>query len=338
MTGGEGYFGSILARRLIEQGYECRVLDLVDSGDRPDEIEFMQGDIRNESVVSEACEGVDVVFHNVAKVPLEKNKEAFRSINIGGVRMLLECSEREGVEKIVYTSSSAVYGIPEKNPVTEDDQPKPDEAYGQAKYEGEVLCRDYSERGMDISIIRPRTILGPGRGGIFQVLFEWVRRGKNLPVLGNGENVYQFVHADDLARACILAGERAGSADYNCGAEQFGMMRATLEALCDHAGTGSRIQKVPKRPAEWGMKIASALRVAPLAPYHALMYGRSLYFDTSKAKTELGWETQWSNEAMMVDSYDWYCENVSRMKGNSDLSHHRSSIEKKALGVVEWFL
>jgi len=314
VTGGEGYFGSILARKLIEEDYECRVLDIVDSGDRPDEMEFVKGDIRADEDVCKACEGVDIVFHNVAKVPLEKNKEAFRSINIGGVRTLLKCAEDEGVEKVVYTSSSAVYGIPSTNPVTEETPPEPDEAYGKAKYQGELICKEYVEQGMDISIVRPRTILGPGRGGIFQVLFEWVRRGKNLPVLGNGENIYQFVHADDLARACIGAGEKSGAAEYNCGAEQFGTMREALEALCEYAGSGSQIQRIPRRPAEWGMKAADALRISPLAPYHALMYGRSLYFDVSKLNEELGWRSKWSNEEAIVDGYKWYVKNRQEIK------------------------
>ena len=83
--------------------------------------------------------------------------------------------------------------------------PKPMENYGKAKYKAEKICQNYISENLDIIIIRPRTILGHGRLGIFQILFEWIREGKNIPVLGKGDNIYQFVHADDLADAIILA-------------------------------------------------------------------------------------------------------------------------------------
>ena len=93
-----------------------------------------------------------------------------------------------------------------------------------------------------MSIIRPRTILGHGRLGIFSILFDWISKGVNIPVLNNGENIYQFVHAEDLASACILASYvNKNISYYNIGAEDFGTMRETLENLCEYANTGSRI-------------------------------------------------------------------------------------------------
>src|SRR5438309_6404848 len=106
------------------------------------------------------------------------------------------------------------------------------EEYGKAKLAGELLCSDYAARALDVSIVRPRTIMGHGRLGIFQILFEWIYQGANVPVLNNGSNVYQLVHADDLAEAIILASERKGSEDYNCGAAKFGTMREVLEHVC----------------------------------------------------------------------------------------------------------
>ena len=150
-----------------------------------------------------------------------------------------------GAVRIITTSSSAVFGVPEKNPVTEDMAPRPQEAYGRAKYEGERRCHAWAERGLDVSIVRPRTILGHGRLGIFQILYEWIRRGSNVPVLGRGDNRYQFVHADDLADACIRAGELRGSDTFNIGAERFGTMHDALENLIRHAGTGSRLRSLP---------------------------------------------------------------------------------------------
>ena len=88
-------------------------------------------------------------------------------------------------------------------------------------------------------------------------------------------------------------------------------MREALEHLCAHAGTGSRVEDVPMGLAVAGMQVTSALGLSPLGPYHSLMYGRSLYFDISRAKAELGWMPRYSNNEMLVDSYEWYCETAS---------------------------
>ena len=115
-------------------------------------------------------------------------------------------------------------------------------------------------------------------------------------------------------------------------------MREALENLCKHAGTGSKVTSLPRRPTEIGMKITSSLGLSPLGPYHALMYGESLYFDTTRAKAELGWQPRYSNDEMLAESYDWYCshrEEVLRAHGGS---HHRSAVKHGVLSMVKWAL
>jgi nucleoside-diphosphate-sugar epimerase len=337
ITGGSGYFGSLLWQRLRTHS-PCRVFDRVDAGDRPADVEFVQGDIRDFEAIRRACRGVQVVHHNVAQVPLAKDRHLFESVNVHGTRNLLEAAKAEGVSKVVYTSSSAVFGVPQSNPVTPETTPAPVEAYGRAKYQAEKICQQYVEGGLDVSIIRPRTILGHGRLGIFQILFEWIRTGFNVPVLGKGDNLYQFVHADDLAEACRLAGVRPGARTYNIGAARYGTMRQALEALCRHAGTGSKVRSVPTLPAVWAMKLTSVMGLSPLGAYHALMYGRSMYFDIEQARTELGWEPRYSNEEMFIHSYDWYVQNREQVLAERGLSHHRSAVKQGVLNLVKWVL
>lgn len=336
VTGGSGYFGSLLVTRLGPE--HCRVFDINDADDRHPLTEFQRGDIRDPRAIQEAAQGIDVIFHNVAQVPLAKDRELFRTVNIDGTRNMLEAAAREGVKKVVYTSSSAVFGAPKTNPVTESTVPAPGEAYGRAKYEGERLCENYASRGLDVSVIRPRTIMGHGRLGIFQILFEWIREGRNVPVLGTGANLYQFVHAEDLADACILAAARPGPRTYNCGTDRFGTMREVLEALCRHAGSGSKVRSVPMTPAVWAMKATSAVGASPLGAYHALMYGRSMYFDIGRAVTELGWKPRWSNEEMFIQSYEWYCQNREAVLAAHGGSHHRSAVKQGVLALLQWIL
>ncbi|HEX8803310.1 MAG TPA: NAD-dependent epimerase/dehydratase family protein, partial [Acidimicrobiales bacterium] len=154
VTGGSGYFGSILTGLALDRGDRVRVLDLNPPGERADEIEYVAGDVRDLATMRAACEGVDVVLNNVAQVPLAKDRDLFWSVNVTGTANVLLAARDTGVTKVVHTSSSAIFGIPESNPVTEDTPGRPLEAYGKAKLEAEFLCRDAADSGLDVSIVR----------------------------------------------------------------------------------------------------------------------------------------------------------------------------------------
>jgi nucleoside-diphosphate-sugar epimerase len=337
VTGGSGYFGSLLVKVLCERGYRVSVFDLNDADDRPPDVSFFRGDIRDPDAIAKACQSVDVVHHNVAQVPLAKDKGLFWSVNVTGAENLLRAAADRKVGKVVLVSSSAVFGVPPKNPVDDSVAPNPQEPYGKAKLEGEHVAAQFVARGLDVSIVRPRTILGHGRLGIFQILFEWVRTGRPVYVLGRGDNRYQFVHADDLADACIRAGELAGSDTFNIGAERFGTMREALENLIRHAGTGSRLRSLPMAPTVRAMELTSMLGLSPLGAYHSLMYGREMFFDLAKAKDKLGYRAKKSNDEMFAESYDWYLAHRSEVLGRAGpASHHRSPVKKGILKLLEY--
>lgn len=334
VTGGSGYFGSLLVQHLLRAGHTVRVLDLVDADDRPQGVEFVGGDIRDHEVVRAAVEGVDVVFNNVAQVPLAKDLELLRTVNVDGTALLLDACRAAGVSKVVHTSSSAVFGIPRTNPVLPTTVPSPAEEYGHAKLAAEWACLAAVRDGLDVTIVRPRTILGHGRLGIFGILFEWVADGADVFVLGDGSNRYQFVHADDLAEACRLAGDVAGPAVFNVGTDRFGTMRESLESLCAHAGTGSQVRSLPAGPTAVAMRAAAALHLAPFAPYHWLMYSKSLWFDIEHVRTALGWQPTRSNAEMLADSYDWFLANRAHT-AEAGRSHHRTTARQGALTLLK---
>ncbi len=334
VTGGSGYFGTTLVDLALDRGDRVRVFDLNPPGSRDGDVAHVAGDVRDRDVLHAACDGVDVVLHNVAQVPLARDRDLFWSVNVVGTANLLLAARDAGVAKVVHTSTSAIFGIPESNPVTEDTPPRPLEAYGRAKLQAEWLCREAIETGLDVSIVRPRTILGHGRLGIMAILFEFVAEGAPVFVLGDGSNRYQFVHADDLADACLRAGDRAGPGVYNVGATDFGTMRETLQALVDHAGTGSRVRSLPSAPAAAALAALTGVGLAPFAPYHWLLYGESLWFDTARAQTELGWRPQRSNAEMVVESYEWFLAHRHQLAGAAG-SHHQSPAKLGLLRILK---
>lgn len=330
VTGGSGYFGSLMVQRLLERGRSVRILDLHDVDDRPDGVEFIGGDIRDRAAVSEAVAGCDVVFHNVAQVPLAQDHHLLRTVNVDGTRLLLDAAAEAGVAKVVHTSSSAVFGVPDTNPVLPTTVPKPEEAYGHAKLAAEWACLDAARNGLDVSIVRPRTILGHGRLGIFGILFDWIADGADPIVLGDGTNRYQFVHSDDLADACILAGDHADPGVFNIGAAEFGTMTDTLTTLCAHAGTGSRVRSLPAGPTGLAMRLTARAGLTPFAPYHWLMYSKSMWFDIDHARQQLGWTPHWSTDAMFAQSYDWFVDHRDGVD-DASASHHRRSARQGVL-------
>ena len=334
VTGGSGYFGTVLVQRLVDRGHRVRIFDINNADDMPPGVEMVRGDIRDGDAILRACEGVAVVHHNVAQVPLAKDVNLFWSVNEGGTKNLLEAALAQRVAKVVHMSSSAVFGVPAKNPVDDTVEPNPREDYGRAKLAGEKLCHEFVAKGLDVTIIRPRTVMGHGRLGIMQILFEWIRQGKNIPVFGKGDNRYQFVHADDLASAAILAAERPGAKVYNIGAARFGTMRETFTELIAHANTGSRVVSVPASPTVAMMNLTSRLGISPLGAYHALMYGREMYFDLTRACRELDWSPRLSTAEMFAESYDWYLAHRDEVFGRRNTSEHRSPVKQGVLRAV----
>jgi nucleoside-diphosphate-sugar epimerase len=332
VTGGSGYFGSLLVERLVAAGEQVRVLDISDA-DRPAGVELLLCDIRDRAAVEAAVAGCDVVYHNVAQVPLAKDPALLRSVNVDGTRNLLEAARSAGVSKLIHTSSSAVFGVPESNPVLPTTVPKPEEPYGHAKLAAEWACLDAAREGLDVSIVRPRTILGHGRLGIFGILFDWIADGCDPIVLGEGNNRYQFVHADDLADACIAAAATAGPSVFNIGAAEFGTMYQTLDALCRHAGTGAEVRRLPAGPAALAMRATARLGLTPFAPYHWLMYAESMWFDIEHARDQLAWSPKWTTDAMFAQSYDWFVAN--RAGTGQGSSHHRRSAKQGVLRLIK---
>ena len=335
VTGGNGYFGSLLVNHLVESADHVRVLDIDPTGTQQDGVERIVADIRDGDAVRSATSGVDVVYHCVAEVPLRRDPIAQRSVNVEGTATLLAACRESDVGKVVHLSSSAVFGVPRSNPVRRETVPEPAEPYGAAKLAAEWVCLHAASSGLDVSIVRPRTILGHGRLGIFAVLFDWIADGADPFVLGDGSNRYQLVHADDLASLCLRAAARPGPAIYNAGTDRFATMGEAIENLCVHAGTGAHVRSLPVRTAAAAMRATARLGLAPFAPYHWLMYSQSMWFDIDHARDELGWRPRYSNDEMLAESYDWFVANRVAATARVSGSPHRRVPPSRLLALLK---
>src|SRR5262249_46347261 len=201
------------------------------------------------------------------------SEDEILTMNVALVGNVLDASAKAGVRKVVHVSSSGVYGVPTTVPVREDHPQRPLGAYGRSKIEGERLCLAFGERGGDVTVLRPMSLFGPHMSGVFLLLFDWVRRGKNVWLLGAGCNTVQMVSAWDVADACVLAAASpaARGAILNVGAPGTVSVRRQVDALVAHAGTGSRVVPLPAALVRAGARTLGLVGLSPIVPEHYLL-------------------------------------------------------------------
>ncbi len=336
ITGGAGFLGLHLSRRLLARGDSVRTLDLAPLADEglEREVEEVRGDVRDPARARELVRGADVLVHAAAALPIQVSSAAIHSVNVGATATLLEAAQAAGVRRVVFISSTAVYGVPLVHPIDEDAPLVGVGHYGASKIAAEAICRARARTGLDIVILRPKTFVGPERLGVFEILFSWIREGRRIPVLGDGSNRYQLLAVEDLVNAVLAAADRdVAGKTFNVGATRFGTVRSDLEALIRHAGSRSTLRPVPARPAELALRALELLRLSPLAEWHYRTAHRDSYVAVERAQELLGFAPRRSNEEALCATYDWYRENRGRERPAGRT--HRVPWNQGALGLLK---
>jgi nucleoside-diphosphate-sugar epimerase len=336
ISGGAGFLGLHLARRLVADGHAVRTLDLAPLDDAPIEgrVEELHGDVRLTADARRLARGADVLVHAAAALPIQESRAAIRSVNVEGAAVTFAAAAEAGVRRLVLVSSTAVYGVPERHPIHEDDPLVGVGHYGESKIDAERLCEAFARRGLETVIVRPKTFVGPERLGVFEILFDWIREDRRIPILGDGANRYQLLAVEDLVEAIVrcLDAPVAGEA-LNVGAARFGTVREDLEELIGHARSGSRLLPVPARPAEIALRGLELARLSPLAEWHYRTAHKDSFVSIDKARERLGWEPRLSNAETLCATYDWY---LAHRDGLAEAGlTHRVPWDQRALGLLK---
>ncbi len=345
ITGGAGFLGYHLAQELPTHGVGAMAFNDIApffQDEYPDGSPLVNADVRDKDAMVRLMREhrINAVVHTAAALPLWKRDEIY-STNVDGLRTTLEAAEECGVERFVYISSTAVYGVPEKHPLVETDPVEGVGAYGETKILGEQICDEFRSRGMSIAIIRPKTFIGTARLGVFQILYDWVDSGKRIPIIGKGYNRYQLLEVTDLTHAIALAlaaPHEAANDTYNVGAERFQQVRQDVGDLCEFAGNGARVLPTPAQLVKPALAFFELIHVSPLYKWVYGTADKDSYVSTEKISKKLGWKPKFSNADALITSHKWYLEHKDELAHSRPGVTHRVGWDQGVLGFFKRFM
>ena len=324
ITGGAGFLGINLTRYLLARGYKVVSLDIADfTYPERDQITEIKGDIRDTAAVDRAMQGVNMVVHTAAALPLYSEADIF-STDIDGTRNILESALKHGVERVIQISSTAVYGVPDHHPLFETDKMVGVGPYGKAKIDAEKVCESYRSKGLVVPIIRPKSFIGPERLGVFALFYDWAKSGRGFPMIGSGNNRYQLLDVEDLCDAIYLTmtlDKNVVNDTFNIGAKDFTTMREDYQAVLDYAGFKKKIVPFPTGPVILALKVLEALKLSPLYAWVYETASKDSFVSIEKAEKQLGYKPKYSNKDALIRNYKWYLDNLHQFEGQSGVSH-----------------
>ena len=285
VTGGAGFIGSNIVRRLLELGHEPVVLDNVSSGYRENlvpGVAFVEGDVRDRESVKAAIDGCGVVLHLAASVGNARSiadPQTDSAINVVGTLNVLEAARAQGIERVVFSSSAGVFGELKTLPIAEDHPQDPDSPYGTSKLAAEKMCLVYNKLyGMRTVCLRYFNVYGPHQrfdayGNVIPIFADRILKGVPMTIFGDGEQTRDFVNVADVAAANLAAAFTAEVRGvFNIGSGGRITINELARVMQEVSGVHVGVEYAPERPGDVRDSLAdisaahAAFGFAPVVP------------------------------------------------------------------------
>lgn len=317
--GGDGFLGTELTKKIIARGEHVLICDrkqTLSSGiyDNP-LVSYLKMDVKEVNTFSDIpTDKDDVVYHFAAEllVPILKRKERKKyfwdALYVGTVNVLDFMLERK-LNNLVYYTTDMVYGHTKFDPRFEDHPREPIGPYGEAKYQTELLCEEYRKKGLNITIFRPRLIIGEGRLGILEKLFKLIDANLPVPMIGNGKNYYQFISVSDSADVCLRAVDKGfPNEEYNVGSLNPPTVKELLGDLIKEANSKSFLIPTPAPLVKMALAALDVIGKPLMDPEQYLIADETCVLEMSKAKKDLDWEPKDTDSDLLIIAYRSYKE------------------------------
>lgn len=317
VTGGTGFTGTALVRRLLSDGHSVVVLDYKE-GRSATELkrrgaEILLGSVTDRDLVTRAMQGVDVVHHLAAAFrELNVPEKHYYEVNVEGTRNVLAEAARAGAQKVIYCSTCGVHGNVDDPPADEDAPIRPADYYQQTKYEAEPFVREWNRRGLRTTILRPAAIYGPGDPERFFLIFKRVARGV-FPMFGDGKTLYHPLYIDNLIDAFVaaMAPEVGNGEAYLIADENYIEIEELVKAVAAALGVSVSIPHYPLLPLVLaGHVCEQACKpfgvTPPIFPRRVDWYRQNRAFDIGKAKLDLGYKPLVELSEGLARTAAWY--------------------------------
>ncbi len=319
VTGGTGFTGSHLVRRLLKRGHEVEVVDNA-RGLFWEELEglgarLVQGSVTDKGLMDRLVAGKEAVFHIAAAFRgVSLPHKVYWEVNVEGTRNLLEASFRHGVRRFIYCSTEGVHGHIKHPPADETAPIAPKDYYQYSKWEGEKVVQEYIQKGLPAVILRPTAIYGPGDPERFLMIYRRVKTG-TFPMFGPGRVTYHPLYIDHLTDAFELALEKEAAVGqtYLIADQGYLPIKELVREVAQVMGVQVKIPRFPFWPlylASWLCEvICKPLNLTPpIFRRRADWYRQNRAFTIEKARRELGYNPQISLRDGLTRTYQWYLE------------------------------
>lgn len=314
ITGGAGFLGAHMVRAFLDAGKTVRVLDVAARPDWANDVDYVQGGVCDVDTVRRAANGVDSVVHAAFASP-RQSPQTLRSINVDGTRLVYEAARVAGARRFVLISSTIVERLPRRHPFLSGSGMSRLDDYRACRAEAETWLMQ-QQNGPSVAAVRPKTFLGSGKVGAFAMMFDAIRRGDTVPVLGAGTNHYQLLDIRDMAEGVRLLEGSQDSGVFHFGAEQYGTVREDLQALVIHARTGATLRFMPAALSKTALRMIELAGLTPLSEWHTYSATqRDGVANIARAQQELGWHPTRSNVQALTEAYDAYTTAFSSAAG-----------------------
>ncbi|KJR96419.1 MAG: hypothetical protein VR65_28240 [Desulfobulbaceae bacterium BRH_c16a] len=316
VTGGTGFTGHNLSKRLLQEGHQVRLLVRSRARvalDPHPALEILDGDIRDREAVDKAVAGTAKIFNIAAMYRSASSVDQdYWDIHVKGTRHLLEAAVQHDVGRFVHCSTVGVHGDVKVPPATEESPYAPADIYQRTKLEGELLAREFSAKnGLPLSVVRPTAIYGPGDMRLLKV-FKLATKSIS-PVIGTGKIFYHMVYIDDLVQGFILAGEvdAAIGEVFIIGGEENMILDELLSTIAEITGRPDTKVHLPALPFQLAGSLCEKICIPlgiepPIYRRRVDFFTKSRSFDIGKAKRLLGYSPKYGLRAGLSKTAEWY--------------------------------